>query len=56
MVENSANCFVLLFGSWSFWDTVIFKKLVVFLRQIFALSKKIDLKVIPVSFKVFPTR
>ena len=48
MVEISANCFVLLSGSWSFWDVGIFEELVVFLRQIFALSRKIDSKYIPV--------
>ena len=43
----------LLSGSCSFWDIGIFEELLVFLLQIFVLSKKIDSKVIPVASRLF---
>ena len=52
----SATCSVLLCGSWCFSNIGILEELVVFLLQIFALSKKIDSKVIPVLSRVIRTQ
>ena len=55
-LANNATCSVLFSGSWSSWNTGMFEKVVVFLPQIFALSKKIDSQFISVLSRISSTR